>query len=611
MPNFKNYNINNKLIYTKKLNYDLALHYKTLNTSYLKKTTCYKQESYNKHNALKKNNTSFTTTNTVDNFDLSFILKRNLSLYQALQVILFASRNNKRILFVGDPRPLVQKTQQKLLNYFIKGQCKLYKTFSNMLLPPISPLVTFSLKKNCTIKVQSKTSNISLKANSRSTTFFTRQLLNKKPLFNNLEKLNKVNLNCFFLNYKAEKYHRFFHFPSYGNHSCSFFSKIYKSLNLPIEPIKPISNECAIAGSTTKLPINFKKQLLINITTTSYINNRFFDYFYDIYAKREKTNTLKKINIKTYSLEHDVNSYNLGYDESFKANLRLYQKNFKLISKSAYTNSHNTATLAQLSNSWHGGFFSNSICSYKQNLSNISKLNLKYEQAFLKTESTNYNLLLNKAFVTPFRGIIETNVYNDDVTLNVNKYLKQPKLIFSKDVHYKKNYFWDSKLSLAYATLFPLEKKTLMYTKKYVKANMFSISNLKQQSNDVYAKSLKLQSFYVINKYQTLNYPVLQQSNSVFSAKMNQKTLMKKTVLQNLNATSPWLKSVDFVFFCNPEKSKALLSQINRLGIPTLGIVEYKKKSNVCISYPIYGYPDNNGFIIYVLEKISKLLRRY
>jgi hypothetical protein len=71
--------------------------------------------------------------------DLAFINLRSLlsSLLKALHVCLFATLNNKRIIFVGDPQPLVQEHHQRLLSCFIGSQIKAFTTKMTELLPPL------------------------------------------------------------------------------------------------------------------------------------------------------------------------------------------------------------------------------------------------------------------------------------------------------------------------------------------------------------------------------------------------------------------------------------------------------------------------------------------
>nr|YP_025758.1 hypothetical protein PsakpMp09 [Tupiella akineta]AAQ18718.1 hypothetical protein [Tupiella akineta] len=71
--------------------------------------------------------------------DLAFINLRSLlsSLLKALHVCSFATLNNKRIIFVGDPQPLAQEHHQRLLSCFIGSQVKAFTTRITELLPPL------------------------------------------------------------------------------------------------------------------------------------------------------------------------------------------------------------------------------------------------------------------------------------------------------------------------------------------------------------------------------------------------------------------------------------------------------------------------------------------
>ena len=82
-------------------------------------------------------------------------------------------------------------------------------------------------------------------------------------------------------------------------------------------------------------------------------------------------------------------------------------------------------------------------------------------------------------------------------------------------------------------------------------------------------------------------------------------------------AANPWVKEADLVFFVNPEKSLYLLNQIDRLKIPTIGIVN--PKSNLVMPlkslakpkliYPIVGSNSLN-FIRIVLNHFTSVLNK-
>jgi len=123
-----------------------------------------------------------------------------------------------------------------------------------------------------------------------------------------------------------------------------------------------------------------------------------------------------------------------------------------------------------------------------------------------------------------------------------------------------------------------------------------------------------------------MNGPLRHQNSLRFFKKgrrFHEKVIKGSLAGTDVGTTNPWLKEADFVFFANPERSLQLLSQINRLQIPTIGIVTSgshlaspfrgnKTSASLAnkpiINFPIIGNTNSVYFLRMVLTKIACVL---
>jgi hypothetical protein len=251
----------------------------------------------------------------------------------------------------------------------------------------------------------------------------------------------------------------------------------------------------------------------------------------------------------------------------------------KLACKAAFRNSQWTAAFAQAEKGWKGGFFSNSLVSYKQNLTFSSKLNIQR--------------------------------VNDKDWLSLEiPYSSRSKLLYFSSKPEAGSY-WNP-------VYFPVAKKKM--TKKLVNLNEFQGFKTKSQTRS--KQSWLNFSGQIPAAKKLFKKPKLFGLRSFAFKKIL--TQVAKTEKAHLSF-NPWLKEADLVFFANPEKSAALLSQVNRLRIPSIGIVNSGENlsfpfrsvkgssllsSNPTLTYPIIGNSNSLNFIKMVYAKLIGVLNK-
>lgn len=680
-------------------------------------------------------------------YDLAFLNLRSLcsSLLKALHVCLFATLNNKRILFVGDPRPLVKEHQHKYQHCFISSQVKSLSTPMANQLPPLSqylqkksnfhsffqslqqgpsaklfqsqkkfsdllktkaketdPIIekpkTLVLPSLAAQRVSkhpkgSSTLNLSLSLTSK---YLKQRQDDKKECLHSFKKPELLSSNFYFFN----NLQGLVHFSK----ASSLETQVHKSFQNPFPPASKSVTKAATKFDQTKLQSNkwMSEGFLISLNTQptkeiclkakvwrsnpveplknakakealKYLDQKLEhskETFTPTHAwvkagflqpyKSSRIDSLKGENLwilenpvlasqaaKTQgsplsaqtkqdpfqnNLEHkELKLLHLPFElrgplalASDKVKALCFKENpsklvkkekvaplsqgpydkakaktsaqinendlfyitlTKLACKAAFRNSQWTAAFAQAEKGWKGGFFSNSLVSYKQNLTFSSKLNIQRVDD------------------------------KDGLSLEI-PYSSRSKLLYFSSKPEAGSY-WNS-------IYFPVAKKKM--TKKLVNLNEFQGFKIKSQTRS--KQSWLNFSGQIPAAKKLFKKPKLFGLRSFAFKKIL--TQVAKTEKAHLSF-NPWLKEADLVFFANPEKSAALLSQVNRLRIPSIGIVNSGENlsfpfrsvkgssllsSNPTLTYPIIGNSNSLNFIkmvyaklIGVLNKKVKLLR--
>nr|AOC61518.1 ribosomal protein S2 [Rhexinema sarcinoideum] len=615
--------------------------------------------------------------------DLAFLNLRSLcsSLLKALHACLFATLNNKRILFVGDPRPLVKEHQHQYQHFFICSQVKSLSTHMTNQLPPLfqylqkksnfhsffqllqqnpralwppqlsakkqafpsqenfsNPLKIVTTKETCFQIEKPKTfspqpqpqpaacsKKTSLEYNPRVLKTLTIKVKargqdEKKECKHSFKKRSQLYSNFYCFNNMQE-------LANFSKASLPFAfakAKVETQLqkHLKRKNLFTLENQ-ALTGQTNKTlgPLStqtkqdsFKNSLELAVHSKNSAHSK-FKQSPSKFSKKQVTleNSTFSLTLQNFKKHHTLQTKAVKTWEPYdKAKTKLSaQKNegdffymalTKLACKAALRNSQWTAAFAQADKGWKGGFFSNSLLSYKQNLTFSSKLNIQ------RVDDKDWFSL-----EIPFSSKLNLLDFSSSLPLGKDKrpeagscwnpiYLPAPKKKRVKKVE-NLNEFQTFKTKLQV----PSKQSLLNFSgqipaaKKLFKKSQPAALRLRPQG-------FGLRSF-------------------AFKKILTQVAKTEKTHF----SLNPWLKEADLVFFANPEKSTALLSQVNRLKIPSIGIVNSGENlsfpfrsvkgssllsSNPTLTYPIIGNSNSLNFInmvyaklIGVLNKKVKLLR--
>jgi hypothetical protein len=560
---------------------------------------------------------------------------------KALHVCLFAKLNNKRIIFVADQGLLVREQQQKLLNYFIGSQVNGSETKLNNKLPPLSKLYLSTwekvlAEKNSLKKVKSsrrlakKKNLLGNKANLNTTkTPFpgpsfceSKSLALAKPfqatLFSGAVSHRLRNPLQNAENTTSQKSEQF------KNKKPKFWELILKAnisketsldkqLSIGLNTEKAINKSLVsdLAKTVNFEPLakskdkrlkakNQSEKKGITASPAGFAGFASFAFAKAKVAKAKVSVDSKKINPNIGRENPDNKSV-----ENIKKNNYIHDPVFstqitKLTGKAALRSSQWTATLArpdewpleflnkekEQKREWVGGFFSNSLASYKQSFSSANLLNIQRPLLLnqpLHKKSTNFDFR--------FRGPIELK----EGCINLQK---KEKFILSRLTEYCKDLDWNA----VYNSPAPRKNSELN--------NLSFNSRFKQQ-----LKNLR----------RPLKTGLLSNSFRLKKKKIHKKVIDHAIKSANFpGIKNIWLKEADLIFFANPEKSPSLLNQINRLKIPTIGITNpgstlsrgtFKSVMGHSISpkkpivnYPIVGNAYSLNFLRIILTKIASVL---
>lgn len=759
--------------------------------------------------------------------DLAFINLRSIlsSLLKALQVCLFASLNNKRIIFVGDPRPLVQEHQQRLLSCFIGSQVKGLSTKITALLPKTLQIKQPNTLNSKGVQLYRQISGAILKAGqlfkkngvgalSPGPTAF---LVNKtagitkksskptswqplpsvggtsstgikttSPLFDNKALSLELKQPGAFAETQTDSKQGLLQ-PKETNPSMQTASG--SSLRASAF-IKPVLNSALKQGGLHQPPCLGKDPVNTRLTLAGYKESRITraaDWKLDQVKKkgfyrslifseannstrirpidnlREKLGLIQRqafLSSEKPTFEPVVsngapatihpqtsragepskqaqsfNNKNKGENPE-KQPLRtkplfylqkedttplkdpgakpdkkdgqyfLYTTMSRLVCKAGIRSSQWTATLAQPTNLWLGGFFSNNIATYRKSLSTTTLLNIEMGAPHLLSNLP-FQAIGASSKPLPGSKLTGGNAVTQNPLLPIGE--KKPSCWFSSPEVYSKNKLkslldqratfrkayegplWsrssfsirkkagrnlqphdfkggfgtaltisgkessaagcleEAKLlpsspsfidsigrvdrGLWNAIYAPVPRKDLFKSLEGGDSSLVKGSPLSRNSppqlkgNFTFSRKQKLQSFRSFYPRLALKKTTKQQRSS---KKVKSKNFHKRVLaycLKSVEAnkvTNAWMKEADLVFFANPEKSLSLLNQINRLKIPTLGIINTKSNLAIpyreakgpslstakpAITYPIVGSNSLN-FLRIVLTKFACVLNR-
>nr|YP_025757.1 ribosomal protein S2 [Tupiella akineta]AAQ18717.1 ribosomal protein S2 [Tupiella akineta] len=314
----------------------------------------------------------------------------------------------------------------------------------------------------------------------------------------------------------------------------------------------------------------------------------------------------------------------------------------KLVSKAAIRNSQWTASLAQPTNYWIGGFFSNNMATYKQKLSTTTQLNIKMdpESQLQDLQDIYYGILGNRLSCEAKNqgGEVNRVIGNKATNSAADSGLAEPDIwavTKTGELFFDKSFFSAS-----------TDSKRLLYSVGNSSAGLWNaiyapvtrknmVDNLEEISGNYFQRKRLLKSFR--SQITTKRKPSkntktlsLRIQTSRLRKSIGRKGKFHRKVLghclhsiETNKAINAWLKEADLVFFANPEKTLSLLNQINRLRIPTLGIIN--SGSNLAfpfrsvkgssllatkptINYPIIGNSNSLNFLRVVLTKFACVL---
>lgn len=260
----------------------------------------------------------------------------------------------------------------------------------------------------------------------------------------------------------------------------------------------------------------------------------------------------------------------------------------KLLLKAAIRGSQWTATSAQKSNSWIGGFFSNSQATYKQSLS---------DQVFL-------NLRLSGGATPGSPEAIGTALYIPSTRKSLVRVAQAGRRTWSKDSS-KKAVLKD----LPDRDALQISPPRLALGKGRTPGGSLIPVQLRAARPESFRSSLSQGPSFFCSREQSMHKKVMSYCQASLEANWRK---------------NPWLKEADLVFFTNPSTSLSLLNQINRLKIPTIGIINLgsssdpsrraaearkpKTRSKQSITYPIIGNSNSLNFLRIVLTKFASIL---
>lgn len=576
--------------------------------------------------------------------DLAFIKLRSLlsCFLKALHVCMFAFLNNKRILFLGDPRPLVQEHQQRLLYWFIKSQVgtTLDKT-----------RVVFTKDVQRSVKDVSKRRRAHLKKESILEKFNSGGVYGRDDTFGSL--YSSLSAYQKAIRPKKESSDDEVDIPSLMSESGparalpnQFLGVISEDKetekNIPKEVSKASPEQILVEklfGLKASIPINSKEKNswnnsaslvardLYKIRTLGQPNSSFIYSGKKGITGSSKTsflrppeigedlpqaysNTEAKVNEKLLDQSREkalpIKSESGGYLNRKLEDTLFYSSIGRLVTKTSFRSTQWTATLAQPSNYWIGGFFSNNIARYRKSLSATTLTNIELDVPYSitnffapcykplyqgsKTEDYDFYSQMADSNNRVSGAYLEAKRKNNhSLRRNTFSATLDPYRDFSGGL-------WD-------AIFAPVPRKEMV------------LSSRLDTSRDYPSKYRGFR-----DRVPTRIHPKRR------SKRFHRKTLLycTKGVL-DIKTRSPWIKEADLVFFANPEKSLSLLNQINRFNIPTLGIINSKSRLAIpfrtivgpsyplkspSITYPIIGNPNSLHFLRLVLTRLSTLFNR-
>lgn len=162
---------------------------------------------------------------------------------------------------------------------------------------------------------------------------------------------------------------------------------------------------------------------------------------------------------------------------------------------------------------------------------------------------------------------------------------------------------------------------------------LFSNSHLAFKQNHIFTLSCLLDSRSIPNKltFKTPPKATQKQHSNTFRESFTNPNQASQTcyerILEKLFkkhlislAQSPWKSETDVVFFTNPGKTLAMVEQIRRLGICTIGLVDGKtvtsqsrynlSKPNSVVDYAIIGNANSLYFVQAVLSKCLTVMKK-
>jgi hypothetical protein len=563
--------------------------------------------------------------------ELAFINLRSLlsSLLKALHVCLFATLNNKRILFVGSERvqPVISSLIGSQKNLVFLNSKKLNSNLFKKKLTACSLLKRHVKNKYFKRRFALHcASNEILSLSNNSLTKFAIANLTKGPTIVGKRRLRlgespfhacgiyyyrDRNVKRGFNSFSSQSSLRAKAYPDFENQKSNLFTSLKSLVSLIKKPdrlsalngkLHEPSSEATLGGQKTNA------NELKNYFNTSVVNS-FFTY----YGKYDYTATAKTVS---------------------KAARRSSQWTFKTVFK---------GLKAPQASNLIGGYFSNSKASYKQCLSSTTMLNLKVE--FLKTTILSGNNHLWDAIYTypstrnsgSSRSLLPTRLRAlSEGRDNSNIRVKALKRLFSLNT-----------TSSLIPILFETQQRKLSLNNQGIKDTKTvknDLNNFKEDkvNNDSQDFPHEESSFVVEDRIKSgICFSKLRQRDG--KTKPNQsyqldqasvksglaQPLHKKVMNYCFNsiefktkAQNPWLKEADLVFFTNPcPLGLGLLNQINRLKIPTIGIInsgsglafpfrvgKSSLKASPTLTYPIFGNSNSLNFIRLVLTKFKKVL---
>nr|AOC61555.1 ribosomal protein S2 [Gloeotilopsis planctonica] len=643
--------------------------------------------------------------------DLAFLNLRSLcsSLLKALHVCLFATLNNKRILFIGDPRPLVKEHQYKYQCCFISSQTKSLSSHMTQRLPPLNDYLQktsnlnsfFQLLQDKCKPVQEKTEeNLYITSEANSLSALSKSMhqpnkgLSKHGSMNGLphDRRPKSSSNAA----EPKQLLQLFEEPELHLSKVYFFNNLQKLLNFSKIPRKIQTSKASLKNSLwlveaplslpenrdfakAKLGSQFGPSLVLPFGKTSLSFEKVkTDAKQPLQLSKAKSFALLQSNklkaaskVESYattesflesqpnskgSKTQNLKSHSKNFQKDLARNARLPESkigNFfylaltKLICKAALRSSQWTAAFVQAERGWKGGFFSNSRLSYKQNFTFPSKLNIqksvetdwltfdpKADQSqALKTKETLFSNFFGKTHLSLLPGrfhLLDNS--SKPQALGYWKAIYYP--VAKRKITQKEKAF--SELSSFQTTnqkTFAIAKASFLFgtagkgNKQSFTSQIPTTKKLFKNFSGKLLLSQKLASYLGLHKSlrgtQSYGRGLNLDRLSSFSLKTSLTQVTKAT--NTLFSTNPWLKEADLVFFANPEKSTALLSQVNRLRIPSIGIVNSGENlsfpfrsvkgnsllsSKPTLTYPIIGNSNSLNFLKMVYSKMIGVINK-